>query len=239
MRQIILDTETTGLEPEQGHRIVELACVELVNRRFTRQSLHYYLNPERDIDAGAQQVHGLTFEFLQEKPKFADVADDFLAFIAGAELIIHNAAFDMGFLNAELGRLGKGAVTDYCECVTDTLRMAKDLHPGKRNSLDMLCERYMVNNSARTLHGALLDAELLAEVFLAMTRGQESLVIDALLGMGSEGRLNTVPKVRNLTILRASYEEQAAHLQQLEKINKVSMGGCLWLTLVEIAAAPC
>jgi DNA polymerase III subunit epsilon len=239
VRQIILDTETTGLEPEQGHRIVELACVELVNRRFTRQSLHHYLNPERDIDAGAQQVHGLTFEFLQEKPKFADVADDFLAFIAGAELIIHNAAFDVGFLNAELARLGKGAVTDYCECVTDTLRMAKDLHPGKRNSLDILCERYMVNNSARALHGALLDAELLAEVFLAMTRGQESLVIETLVGMGSEGRLNTVPKVRNLTILRASHEEQAAHLQQLEKINKVSRGGCLWLTLVEIAAAPC
>jgi DNA polymerase-3 subunit epsilon len=239
VRQIILDTETTGLEPEQGHRIVELACVELVNRRFTRQSLHHYLNPEREIDAGAQQVHGLTFEFLQEKPKFADVVDDFLAFVAGAELIIHNAAFDVGFLNAELARLGKGAVTDYCECITDTLRMAKDLHPGKRNSLDMLCERYMVNNSGRTLHGALLDAELLAEVFLAMTRGQESLVIDTLLGMGSEGRLNTMPKVRKLTILRASYDEQAAHLQQLEKINKVSAGACLWLTLVEIAAAPC
>jgi DNA polymerase-3 subunit epsilon len=239
VRQIILDTETTGLEPEQGHRIVELACVEVVNRRFTRQSLHHYLNPERDIDVGAQQVHGLTFEFLQEKPKFADVVDDFLAFITGAELIIHNAAFDVGFLNAELARLGKGAVTDYCECVTDTLRMAKDLHPGKRNSLDMLCERYMVNNSARTLHGALLDAELLAEVFLAMTRGQESLVMDSLLGMGNEGRLNTVPKVRKLTILRASYEEQSEHLQQLEKINKVSMGGCLWLTLVETAAAPC
>lgn len=239
MRQIILDTETTGLEPEQGHRIVELACVELVNRRFTRQSLHHYLNPEREIDAGAQQVHGLTFEFLQEKPKFVDVVDDFLAFVAGAELIIHNAAFDVGFLNAELARLGKGAVTDYCECITDTLRMAKDLHPGKRNSLDMLCERYMVNNSGRTLHGALLDAELLAEVFLAMTRGQESLVIDTLLGMGSEGRLNTMPKVRKLTILRASYDEQAAHLQQLEKINKVSVGACLWLTLVEIVAAPC
>jgi DNA polymerase III subunit epsilon len=239
VRQIILDTETTGLEPEQGHRIVELACVEVVNRRFTRQSLHQYLNPERDIDAGAQQVHGLTFEFLQDKPKFADIADDFLAFIAGAELIIQNAAFDVGFLNAELARLGKGVVTDYCGCVTDTLRMAKDLHPGKRNSLDMLCERYTVNNSARTLHGALLDAELLAEVFLAMTRGQESLVIDTLLGTGSEERPHSVPKVRHLTILRASHEEQAAHLQQLEKINKASMGGCLWLTLVEIAAAPC
>ena len=238
MRQIIVDTETTGLEPEQGHRIIELACVELVNRRFTRQSLHHYLNPERDIDAGAQQVHGLTFEFLEDKPKFADVADDFLAFIGGAELIIHNAAFDVGFLNAELARLEKGEVTDYCECVTDTLRMAKDLHPGKRNTLDMLCERYMVNNSTRTLHGALLDAELWAEVFLAMTRGQESLLIDSFLGTAGEGRLNTLPKVRNLTILKATGEEQAAHLQQLEKINKASMGGCLWLTLVEIAAAP-
>jgi DNA polymerase-3 subunit epsilon len=238
VRQIILDTETTGLEPEQGHRIIELACVELVNRRFTRQSLHRYLNPEREIDLAALQVHGLTYEFLQEKPKFTDVADDFLAFIAGAELIIHNASFDVGFLNAELARIGRGPVTDYCECVTDTLRMAKNLHPGKRNGLDTLCERYMVNNSARTLHGALLDAELLAEVFLAMTRGQESLEIDTLLGTGNIRR-SALLKERSLIVVRASSEEHAAHQQQLEKIDKASQGGCLWLNLLRVAVAAC
>jgi DNA polymerase-3 subunit epsilon len=230
VRQIILDTETTGLEPERGHRIVELACLELVNRRFTRQSLHRYFNPQREIDPAAQQVHGLTFEFLQDKPKFADIADEFLAFIAGAELIIHNAPFDVAFLDAELARMGRGPLIEYCEGVTDTLRMAKTLHPGKRNGLDALCERYMVDNSKRTLHGALLDAELLGEVFLAMTRGQESLVIDTPV-TESSGEPGWAMKQRSLVVLRASADEVAGHLEQLEKINRASQGGCLWLNL--------
>ena len=237
MRQIILDTETTGLEPEQGHRIVELACVELVNRRFTRSNLHRYLNPGRDSDPAALQVHGLTTEFLQDKPKFADIAAEFLEFVRGAELIIHNAPFDVAFLNAELARMGHGAITEYCGNVTDTLRMAKDLHPGKRNSLDALCERYQVDNSKRTLHGALLDAELLGDVFLAMTRGQESLVIDITPQESSTGGIGRTRLPRHLAIVRASEEEAAAHEDQLAKINKASQGGCVWLTLSETEAA--
>jgi DNA polymerase-3 subunit epsilon len=229
MRQIILDTETTGLEPEQGHRIIEIACVEIINRRFTQQTFHRYLNPERDIDPAAQQVHGLTFDFLQDKPRFVDVVDEFMRFIDGAELIIHNAAFDVAFLNAELARLSRGPVTGHCHIVTDTLRMAKDLHPGKRNGLDALCERYEVDNSRRTLHGALLDAELLGEVFLAMTRGQESLIIDALPVMLHRGEQGRPARPRNLILLKALPEELAAHEQQLDKINKASQGGCVWL----------
>jgi DNA polymerase-3 subunit epsilon len=178
MRQIVLDTETTGLDPRSGHRIIEVACIEMENRRFTGRHLHKYVNPEREIDEGAQRVHGISLEFLADKPKFADIADEFLEFINGAELIIHNAPFDIGFLNAELDRLGRVPVGTICNGVIDTLRMAKDLHPGKRNSLDALCERYDIDNSSRTLHGALLDTELLAEVFLAMTRGQNTLMIE-------------------------------------------------------------
>ncbi|MDR2838209.1 MAG: DNA polymerase III subunit epsilon, partial [Azonexus sp.] len=175
MRQIILDTETTGLDPRQGHRIIEIAALEMTNRRLTGRHLHKYINPEREIDEGAQAVHGISLDFLADKPKFADIADEFLDFINGAELIIHNAPFDLGFLNAELSRLDRVPVETLCNGVTDTLKMARDLHPGKRNSLDALCERYEIDNSSRTLHGALLDTELLAEVFLAMTRGQNSL----------------------------------------------------------------
>lgn len=178
MRQIVLDTETTGLDPRQGHRIIEVACIEMVNRRPTGHHLHKYFNPEREIDAGAAAVHGITLDFLADKPKFADAADEFLEFINGAELIIHNAPFDLGFLNAELRRLDRVPVETLCNGVIDTLKMAKELHPGKRNSLDALCDRYEIDNSQRTLHGALLDTELLAEVFLAMTRGQNSLMIE-------------------------------------------------------------
>ena len=178
MKQIVLDTETTGLDPRSGHRIIEVACIEMENRRFTGRHLHKYVNPEREIDAGAQAVHGITLEFLADKPKFADIVDEFLEFINGAELVIHNAPFDIGFLNAELRRIDRVPVETVCNGVIDTLRMAKDLHPGKRNSLDALCERYEIDNSGRTLHGALLDTELLADVFMAMTRGQNSLMIE-------------------------------------------------------------
>lgn len=228
MRQIILDTETTGLEPQQGHRVIELACVEICNRRFTHSSFHRYLNPDRESDAGALQVHGLTTDFLQDKPHFADVADEFLEYIGDAELVIHNAPFDVAFLNAELALIGREPLTHYCAGVVDTLRLAKDLHPGKRNSLDALCERYQVDNSKRTLHGALLDAELLGEVFLAMTRGQESLVIDAAPVVDGAILLRRAA-ARSLVIVRAQEEEIAAHLDQLEKIDQASGGGCVWL----------
>uniref|UniRef100_UPI0025EBD3F1 DNA polymerase III subunit epsilon n=1 Tax=Thiobacillus sp. TaxID=924 RepID=UPI0025EBD3F1 len=175
MRQIILDTETTGLDPSQGHRIIEVAAVEMVNRRLTGNHLHRYVNPDRDIDAGAMQVHGITPEFLQDKPRFAGIAREFVDFIQGAELIIHNAPFDVGFLNMELRLLEMSPLATWCDGVTDTLALAKTLHPGQRNNLDALCKRYGVDNTARTLHGALLDCELLAAVYLALTRGQESL----------------------------------------------------------------
>ena len=231
MRQIILDTETTGLDHLLGHRVIEIAAVEMVNRRFTDRHYHQYINPERDIDAGAIEVHGITAEFLADKPKFIDVAKDFLEFIAGAELIIHNAAFDLGFLNQELSLLNLQPLDKHCLEITDTLRMAKGLHPGKRNSLDALCERYQVNNSARTLHGALLDARLLAEVYLSMTRGQESLLMDigestSPLLDGSED-MDTI----ELLVVRATADELVAHAKQLEDVDKASKGGCLWKKL--------
>jgi len=178
MRQIFLDTETTGLEHKLGHKIIEIACVEMRNRRLTNRHFHRYLNPCRDIDAGALAVHGISLDFLQDKPRFADIAGEFLDFVRGAELIIHNAPFDIGFLNAELALLDMAPINAVCHGVHDTLRMAKDLHPGKKNNLNALCERYAVDNSRRTLHGALLDAEILAEVYVAMTRGQESLIME-------------------------------------------------------------
>lgn len=230
MRQVILDTETTGLEPSQGHRILELAAVEVCNRKLSGNRFHRYLNPERESDAGALQVHGLTSEFLSDKPRFAQVAGEFLDFIEGAELIIHNAPFDIAFLNAELSRLQRGAMAQYCAGVVDTLAMAKELHPGKRNNLDALCERYGVNNAKRTLHGALLDAELLAEVYLAMTRGQESLMIEVVAEMQAAARV--IPQTRRaFVVLRASVEELAEHTAQLERINQSSKGKCLWLSL--------
>ncbi len=230
MRQIVLDTETTGLDPRHGHRIIEVACIEMENRRLTGRHLHKYINPEREIDEGAQAVHGITLEFLADKPKFMDIVDEFLDFINGAELIIHNAPFDLGFLNAELLRLDRVPVETVCNGVTDTLRMAKDLHPGKRNSLDALCERYEIDNSQRTLHGALLDTELLAEVFLAMTRGQNTLMIEPDAASRVQTGKGGVPFERKpLLVRRASEEEIAVHERVLAAIDKESRGGCLWL----------
>ncbi len=229
-RQIVLDTETTGLDPKLGHRVIEVAGVELVNRRLTGRHFHRYINPGRDSDEGALQVHGLTSEFLSDKPKFAEIADEFLEYVTGAELIIHNAPFDIGFLDSELGLARRKKLKVYCPDVIDTLRMAKDLHPGKRNGLDALCDRYQIDNSARTLHGALLDAELLADVYLAMTRGQDSLMIEddtvrtevAVAGFNRDGL--------RLVVLRATSGEVAAHEAQLADIDKAS-GGAVWTTM--------
>lgn len=232
MRQIILDTETTGLDPNQGHRIIEVAAVEMVNRRLTGNHLHRYVNPERDIDAGAMQVHGITPEFLQDKPRFADIAREFVEFIGGAELIIHNAPFDVGFLNMELRLLEMPLLTTWCEGVVDTLAMAKALHPGQRNNLDALCKRYGVDNAARTLHGALLDCELLAAVYLALTRGQESLSIG--LDAHSPQIDTAAARARPRPILLlASPEDVAAHASLLEAIANESKGACLWAAAQE------
>lgn len=232
MRQIILDTETTGLDPALGHRIIEIAAVEMVNRRFTERHYHQYIHPEREIDAGAMEVHGITLEFLADKPRFSEIAKDFLAFVAGAELIIHNAPFDVAFLNHELALLQMEPVTAHCGTITDTLKMAKGLHPGKRNSLDALCERYQVDNSARTMHGALLDARLLAEVYLAMTRGQDSLLMD--LGDTPAQAAESAATIEGieLIVLRPTEEELAVHAKQLDDIDKASKGACLWKKLV-------
>ena len=238
MRQIVLDTETTGLDPRSGHRIIEVACIEMENRRFTGRHLHKYVNPEREIDEGAQRVHGISLEFLADKPKFADVVDEFLEFINGAELVIHNAPFDIGFLNAELRRLDRVPVETVCNGVIDTLRMAKDLHPGKRNSLDALCERYEIDNSGRTLHGALLDTELLADVFMAMTRGQNSLMIEPDTAPRPNLDADGLVRERKPLIVRcASPEELAEHQRVLASIDKDSKGACLWLPKPEAEAA--
>lgn len=229
MRQIFIDTETTGLEPRLGHRIIEIAAVEMMSRRLTGRRLHYYLNPERDIEDGALQVHGLTAEFLQDKQKFRDIARELLDFIGDAELIMHNAAFDVAFLDHELALAELPLLNECCRSVTDTLKMAKELYPGKRNNLDALCERYEVDNTRRTLHGALLDAELLAEVYLAMTRGQESLLME--LEVPSELDLGVDLNALHLIVLPASPEETDAHAQQLERIERESKGKCLWLRL--------
>ncbi|MBI2312129.1 MAG: DNA polymerase III subunit epsilon [Betaproteobacteria bacterium] len=231
MRQIFLDTETTGLDPGQGHRVIELAAVEMVNRRLTGNRGHWYVNPEREIDEGALQVHGLSREFLQDKPRFRDVCQAFLDFISGAELVIHNAPFDVAFLDSELGMIGLPAVAGYCAGVVDTLKLAKELHPGKKNSLDALCERYQVDNSKRTLHGALLDAELLAEVYLAMTRGQDSLAIDMGRGPASAQGPGIRVEGLELPVIAASADELAAHAGLLEDIDKAAKGACLWKAL--------
>ena len=233
MRQIFLDTETTGLEHKFGHRIIEIGCVEMRNRRLTNRHFHRYLNPEREIDAGALEVHGITLEFLQDKPRFAEIAAEFLDFIRDAELIIHNAPFDIGFLNAELARLDMVPIDTVCRAVHDTLAMARELFPGKKNNLNALCERYGVDNSHRTLHGALLDAEILAEVYVAMTRGQENLLMDLTPEPAANQPGNsTFPNTRPAApprILRASPEELAAHEALLAAIQKESKGKCLWL----------
>lgn len=235
-RQIILDTETTGLEPKEGHRIIEIGCVEMLNRRLTGNNFHYYLQPDREIDAGAIEVHGITNEFLADKPRFEDVMNDLLAYLHGAELIIHNAPFDIGFLNHEL-RLVNPAhrpITDDCS-VTDTLVMARQLFPGQRASLDALCKRYEINNTHRTLHGALLDAEILADVYLAMTGGQVSLLLgaDDAGNNGKEGNAGIrriVADVRRLRVIQANAEEMAAHTERVAAITKAG-GKCLFDTL--------
>jgi DNA polymerase-3 subunit epsilon len=234
VRQIVLDTETTGLEPAEGHRIIEIGCVELIDRRLTRNNFHQYLQPDREIDQGAVEVHGITNEFLRDKPRFSDIAGDFIDYIGDAELIIHNAPFDVGFLDHELGGWREDAprIAGLCR-VTDTLAMARALHPGQRNTLDALCKRYEVDNSQRQLHGALLDAEILADVYLAMTGGQVSL---ALGGHGESGTGPVRQAVRRLPasrpplrVVRASADEVAAHGERLAAIDKSSGGQCLWL----------
>jgi len=228
MRQIVLDTETTGLEYKMGHRIVEIAAVEIRNRQLTGNHFHQYLNPERDSDAGALQVHGLTREFLEKKPKFNEVCKAFLNFIHGAELIIHNAPFDVGFLNHELGLVKLQALKTYCTEITDTLKLAKELHPGKRNNLDALCERYKIDNSKRTLHGALLDAELLAEVYLAMTRGQEALQMDLDLPDTVDSQTVVNMESLNLQVIPATKAECERHAELLAQIDKESNNHCIW-----------
>jgi DNA polymerase-3 subunit epsilon len=228
MRQIFLDTETTGLYHAQGHRIIEVAAVEVINRRLTNRHFHYYVNPEREIDEGAQAVHGISIDFLQDKPRFADVAQELIAFIADAELIMHNAPFDVGFLDMEFGLIDQKPIKSIVEKVTDTLKVAKEMRPGQRNNLDALCKHFGIDNSKRTLHGALLDAELLAEVYMAMTRGQDSLMMELAQPEQSnhdEAQQQTAP----LFVKLANQEEVAAHESYLASLDK--SGNCVWNTL--------
>lgn len=235
MRQIVLDTETTGLEPAEGHRIIEIGCIELDNRRPTGRRFHQYLQPDRPIDDGAVEVHGITNDFLADKPRFADVVEGFLDFVRGAELIIHNAPFDVGFLNHELRLLGHAeSIATHCG-VLDTLALARKLHPGQKNNLDALCKRYSVDNSRRELHGALLDAEILADVYLAMTGGQVTLSLDGTAGDNARVATNAIrrlPQERiRLPVLRASTVEVAEHSAWLEKLDAASGGVCVWRRL--------
>ena len=229
MRKIVVDTETTGLDPKQGHRIIELAAIELDGRKLSLRRFHRYLNPEREIEAGAVAVHGLTYERLQNEAKFADIAASFMEFIEGAELIIHNAPFDMSFINHELDLIGLPPLQN---AVMDTLKIAREMHPGKKNSLNALCSRYEIDNSHRSLHGALLDTELLAEVYFAMTRGQDSLLgDDRAPKMRQPAVLSTDASRPKLRVLEPSAEELAEHAQQLIDIGKASKGNCLWVQL--------
>jgi DNA polymerase-3 subunit epsilon len=220
MRQIFLDTETTGLYPAHGHRIIEIAAIEMVNRRPTNNHFHVYLNPEREIDPAAQEVHGITLEFLQDKPLFEAIAQEMIGFIGDAELIIHNAPFDLGFLNSELGRIGLQPIEKNCGKIIDTLKMAKDSRPGQRNNLDALCRHFGIDNSKRTLHGALLDAELLAEVYMAMTRGQDSLMMD--LGQTHNVAMHQFEgdKERVLKVVRANETELVVHEAYIKSLTK-------------------
>lgn len=227
MRRIVLDTETTGLDASEGHRVIEIACVELFDRRPTGRNFHRYLNPDREIDAGAIQIHGLTADFLADKPRFPDIADEFVEFVDGAELLIHNASFDAGFLDAEFALMGRPGIATICP-VTDTLAMAREIHPGKRNSLDALCERYQVDNSTRSLHGALLDAQLLADVWLAMTRGQDALDISLEVQSDAPAAAGAPARPARLVVVRASREESSAHAEMCERIDQESKGRCLW-----------
>jgi DNA polymerase III subunit epsilon len=229
MRQIVLDTETTGLSAEGGDRIIEIGCVELLNRKLTGNNLHFYLNPERDSHEDALRVHGISNEFLRDKPKFVEVAEDILAYLQDADIIIHNAAFDVSFLNKELELIGKPAFGEFVASVTDTLVMAKEMFPGKRNSLDALCDRLGVDNSGRTLHGALLDAELLADVYINLTRGQDALLIDAADAEGGTGHFERVDLSRfELPVLAANEQELAAHEDLLAQLDKASSGKTVW-----------
>lgn len=237
MRQVVLDTETTGLEPSQGHRIIEIGCVELVNRRLTGRHYHQYINPEREVDQGAMEVHGITNEFLADKPLFAQIVDEFMAFIDGAELVIHNAPFDVGFMDHELA-IYNGQYTktrDYCG-VVDSLVLARDKHPGQKNNLDALCKRYGIENSHRELHGALLDAEILADVYLVMTGGQTDLMLaeeDGDDNAAEQELLQSLgPREGNLSVIRASAEELAAHEEMLALLDKKSGDNTLWRQLV-------
>lgn len=230
MRQIMLDTETTGLDPSQGHRVVELGCVEVVNRSLTGSHLHLYLNPDRDSDPDALRIHGLTTEFLSNHPHFEDIAQQLVDYVKDAEVIIHNASFDTRFLSAELARVGLPAFDTLCAKVTDSLQYARDLYPGKRNSLDALCERHGISNAHRTLHGALLDSELLAEVWLAMTRGQDALIMDfdETGGAGEGGQVLKAFDPSVLKVLAANKEELQAHEQYLNELDKAVGTPCAW-----------
>ncbi len=238
MRQIVIDTETTGLDPLQGHRVIELAGLEVVNRRATGRTIHFHFDPEREIDAGATEVHGKTWEDLRGKPKFRDAAAEFIEFARDAEWVIHNAPFDVAFLDGELALAGLPACAAIYAKLTDTLALAREMFPGKRNSLDALCERFGVDHRHRTLHGALLDAELLAEVWLAMTRGQESLTIDLGATLPRVDRATSGPVValdavrgEPLIVLGPSPDELAAHVDYLAALEKETRGRCLWLAL--------
>lgn len=232
MRQIVLDTETTGLSAEGGDRIIELGCVELLNRKLSGNNLHFYFNPGRDSHEDALRVHGISNEFLRDKPKFAEVAQEIVAYLQGAEIIIHNAAFDVGFLNKELELIGQPAFATFVDGVTDTLAMAKQLFPGKRNSLDALCDRLGVDNSGRTLHGALLDAELLADVYINMTRGQDALLIDASETPAEQGGFERIDlSLFDLPVLAASGQELTEHEEVLAQLDKASGGKTAWRQL--------
>lgn len=229
MRQVILDTETTGLNPATGDRVIEIGCVELVNRRLTERTFHHYINPERDIDAGAYAVHGLSRAFLSDKPVFAQIAEDLIEFVADAELIIHNAPFDLGFLDSEFALLKRTPFRAHASTVIDTLVNARQMFPGKRNSLDALCERFSISNNHRTLHGALLDAQLLAEVYVAMTRGQEDLTIDLIdysANLDASGQTKPLPT--NLMVLAASADDCNLHEKILAEIAKASKKDPVW-----------
>ncbi len=229
MRQVVLDTETTGLNAKLGDRIIEIGCVEILSRRLTGSHFHAYVNPEREIDLGATRVHGITLEDLAAKPKFAAIAREFLDYVRGAELIIHNADFDVEFLDLELARAGLGRLADHVARVTDTLAHARELHPGRKNSLDALCERYFIDHANRTLHGALLDARLLAECYLAMTRGQESLMMELeSVADAAAAAAGLILDVSKLTVLRATPEELAAHELYLDLLEKEAKGPSVW-----------
>ena len=228
MRKIVLDTETTGLDPKKGHRIIEIAAIELEGRKVSKRHFHHYLDPEREVDEEAARVHGFTWDMLKGRAKFADIAASFLAFVDGAELMAHNAPFDMSFINNELLMLGLPALQNP---VVDTLKIAREMHPGKKNGLDALCNRYEIDNTHRTLHGALLDTELLAEVYFAMTRGQESLLGDDAPAVRQPAVLSTDTLRPVLRVLLADTGELAAHVQQISEIDKASRGACLWKQL--------